>query len=721
MPTIAKSELPAYIGKCYVSWMKANIHLKKDEEERLKFYVGGDNQWRPEEINKRKSAQRPIITINRCKPAVDNVEGDIRMNPPGPQCHPVGQGSDGDVADIYEGLIREVEYRSQAKTAYATAAKYAAVSGYAVLELSTEYVNERSFAQQLVINSVEDPAMVFFDPASRMANRQDAAWAGKIKMYSKSEYIANFGLKRKVLQPRNIGATLGWIQQFSGLAGEFSRINEWTNEGEGPFWVVEFYMVESKPTKLRLYSDGITRFDDEYCPEGVTRKEGDQYIRSEGRRIIRKYVVDALEVIDETDWPGCIIPLFPVLGPEIYINGKLHRLSLISGALDSQRALNYTATTAVELVGTLPKSPWIGPEGTFADPRWETANSQIWAYLEYKPVFATSDAGAQQLSPPPQRNQWEAPIQWLLALAAYFADSIKAVTSIYDPSLGVSRAEQSGKALQQLRSESTVANFSYADNLHRAIEVMYGQMLEIFPKIMDGPRTVAIVRPDSQHEMKMINQIFTDKHGNQRNYDISKGQYSVRVIAAPSFETRQDEAIQMVSDFIQKDPAILQAPGVASAVLRLIGQGNPKVESIADLLSPGASEMTPDQMAIKLQGLEQQAQMQNQLIQKMQMALLAKVPEQEAKKWIAAIRVISNIRAAEIKAGVDKAQQELDALDRFTGMAHERAMQSADQAHQAQLAQLQQQHDQQMQAQQQEQQQDQQQEPESEEPAEATQ
>ena len=176
MAKIPKSEMPAYVRRCYSQWQTATKRNREAERERLRFYVGGDLQWRDDELTKRKNQQRPWVTINRVKPAVDQVEGDIRLNPPGPQVHPVGGGADADTADIIEGLIREVDYRSNACTAYSTAGKYSAASGYAVLELATEYVSEDSFAQQLVVKSVEDPEMVFLDPTARRANREDAGW-----------------------------------------------------------------------------------------------------------------------------------------------------------------------------------------------------------------------------------------------------------------------------------------------------------------------------------------------------------------------------------------------------------------------------------------------------------------------------------------------------------------------------------------------------------------
>lgn len=707
MASIPKAELPGYVRRCYNAWKKANITTREAENDRLRCYAGGDLMWRDAEIQKRREQGRPWITINKVKPAVDQVEGDIRLNPPGPQSKPVGENADAADPDIIDGLIRECEYRSGAKVAYSTAGKYSAISGYGVLELATEYCNDRDDSQQLVILSVEDPSTVFFDPTARMANRQDARWAGKIKQYSKDEYIAVFGKNRKVLQPGGVQMASGWLQDAFGVGSEdTASLMEWTGtrdggEGrwQGPFYVCEFYMIETEDRQSRLYSDKIWRIDGESVPDGVTPMKGDQYARTSPNRTVRKYLVDALEAQDDTEWLGTLIPLFPVLGPEIYIEGKLHRLSLISGAMDSNRALNYVATTATEIAGLTTKSPWIGPKGSFDDPRWESSNSEVWAYLEYTPVTITDETtGGQKALPAPQRNQWEAPIQWLLALGGFFSDAIKAATSIYDPSLGQNKNDQSGKALEQLRSESNVANFSYADNLHRAIEIMYQQMCVIFPKIYDGPRVLAIVRPDSQHEMIAINREFPDgidpatgKKGKKNT--IPLGQYSVRVVVGPNFETRQDEALTMLLDTIKVNPQILGNPTVTAKLIRMIGKGNPEMEGIADIISPPANgDVNPQQLQQQLQQSQQQIQQLTAGIQQMHQAIEAKLPQVEATKFKALLDNLTKIRVAEITASKDADSQaanlEAARLEHMMGMAHDAGIQAQEHEHAAGQAQF---------------------------------
>ena len=692
---ISKRELPAYVRRCWQAAKTANRKLRDHEQECLRFYVGGELQWRDDEVTRRRQQQRPIITVNKCKPAVDQIEGDIRLNPPGPQVHPVGEtGADKDTADIQEGLIREVEYRSGAATAYATAGKYVASSGWGVLELDTEYCDDRSWAQRCVINAVEDPESVLFDPVARKANRQDASWAMRLRMFDKDTYIAKFGKGRKVLEPAGIQNAMGWIADALGVSGSIAEIREWTGNGKGPYFVAEFSTVELEPDKLTLHTDNVSRFADEAVPKGVKPKadqDGKPQTRNVLRRKIRIYTVDALEVLDETDWLGSLHKWIPVVGPEVYIKGELHRLSLISGAIDSQRALNYAATSAIELVGLMPRAPYLGPEGSFDNAKWATLNTEMWTTLEYTPVWATSETGQQELLPPPTRNMFETALQGPLELTQFFSDSIKAVTAIYDPSLGQQKGDQSGKAIEQLRSESSVGNYSYSDNLHRAIAVLYQQIIEINCQILDGPRVVTIVRPDSQHEIIEINKEFPEGgvdtgQSKPKANNICQGQYAARAKAGPSYDTRQDEALAMIMEFFKVNPQAAANPGVAAGTLRMIGEGNPKVEQIADLIQPPTDgSASPQQLGQQLQQAQAQNNMLVQAVQKLQQALLAKLPEQETKKWIAVVNAIAGIREAEIKAGVDQAQMDVGHLETLTGFAHDAATQATEHEHAKQI------------------------------------
>lgn len=696
MPKIPAKDIPRFARTCWEEARKASEKNRIEETKRLKAYIG--DQWWEEEKTKRQASQRPAMVDNRLKPAVDQIEGDIRMNPPGPECHPVGGSEDNsNLCDIVEGMIREVEFRSNAQLSYAVAGKYSAASGNACLELCTEYEDERSDDQRLRIEAIEDPHCVFFDPASRKFARTDASWAGKLKMYSRAEYEMIFGKQRKVLDVGTPNRVMGWIQDAMGIPGELAQIKEWTGNGQGPFYVCEFYMVQVEERRLRKYSDRINRFDDELkdhpLPKGVHELED---LGKRPKRTICKYLVDALEVLDETDWLGSMIPLFPVYGPEVWIDGKLHRLCLISGSLDQQRGLNYFETTIAEIAGLMTRAPWIGAKGAFDDARWATANTDPWAYLEYVPVFVTDEAtGGQALAPPPIRNTYEISLQWCIQACAWFADGIKAATNIFNPSLGEQKQDQSGKAIQKLQTQANVANFSYSDNLHHVIGLLYQQMIEIFPQIYDAPRAQVIIRADGQHEIALINQIFPSNHpqaGHPKpdGNHIGSVELAVRCSAGPNQKTRIEQAIPILVQFFSTmDPQVLaQRPGIAARMLRMIGQGNPLVEEMADMMDPQANQ-DPQAAQMQLQQAQQQTQAMGQVIQKLQMALAAKLPDIQAKERMAALDNWTKIVVARITASKDadtaQADRESDMLQNILGMAHDRAMQSDQQQHEKDL------------------------------------
>jgi hypothetical protein len=345
----------------------------------------------------------------------------------------------------------------------------------------------------------------------------------------------------------------------------------------------------------------------------------------------------------------------------------------------------------------MPKAPFIGFKGQFEDPRWQSANSEVWAYLEVEPIHAVDPVtGAATLLPAPQRNTWETPIQWLLALATFFSDSIKACTSIWDPSLGTAKSDQSGKAIDSLRGESSTGTFYIADNLHHAIQVLYEQIVIINTQILSGPRVVTIVKPDSSHEQVKINQLFTEavtpatEQSQKKNW-LQNGRYAVIVKVGPNEETRDMQTADLLIGFLKIDPSIMQNPAVAAKALRAMGQGSPQIEAIADLIDPQTNN--PAQTQAQLQQATKQLQLAGQVIQELKYKLDAKIPDIEARKFADLLDNMTKIRVAEISASMDADRQkaDLDAAREETllGFAHDAATQAVDHEHEQGMAQVQ--------------------------------
>ncbi|MDP9024316.1 MAG: hypothetical protein M3N13_02925, partial [Candidatus Eremiobacteraeota bacterium] len=147
----------------------AEQDLRRQMKLRLEMYVGQGMQW-DEGERARRAGRRPMLEINEIAPPIAQLETDIRINPPGPVCHPVSDGATAETADIISGLIRQAEYVSDARTAYVGIGKHAAISGYAVLEWGTRYVDDRSMDQELYVIPNPDHLVWYFDPTAKGEN-----------------------------------------------------------------------------------------------------------------------------------------------------------------------------------------------------------------------------------------------------------------------------------------------------------------------------------------------------------------------------------------------------------------------------------------------------------------------------------------------------------------------------------------------------------------------
>ena len=103
---------------------------REDEIDDLKFYAGSpDNHWQwPADVLATRGAvqgqtinARPTLTINKLPQHVRQVTNDQRQNRPSGKVIPANDEADVEVAEIFNGMVRHIEYISDADVAYDTA------------------------------------------------------------------------------------------------------------------------------------------------------------------------------------------------------------------------------------------------------------------------------------------------------------------------------------------------------------------------------------------------------------------------------------------------------------------------------------------------------------------------------------------------------------------------------------------------------------------------
>src|SRR5579872_347799 len=106
-------------------------------------------QWPAEVRRRRELDARPCLTINRLPAFIRQVVNDARQNRPAIKVHPADDAADPQVAAIYNGLIRNIEYCSDADVAYDTALDAAVTSGLGYFRINTRYASDDGFEQEI--------------------------------------------------------------------------------------------------------------------------------------------------------------------------------------------------------------------------------------------------------------------------------------------------------------------------------------------------------------------------------------------------------------------------------------------------------------------------------------------------------------------------------------------------------------------------------------------
>ncbi|MFN4178025.1 portal protein [Phenylobacterium sp.] len=542
----------------------AEAENRREALDDLRFARLGQ-QW-PEKVRRERELEgRPVLTINRLPAFIRQVVNDARQNKPAIAVHPVDDGADPETAEIFNGLIRHIEQSSDAEVAYDTALDFAVTSGVGYFRINTRYSTDDGFDQDIVIERVANPFSVYGDPDSTAADSADWNTAFVVDALPKAAFAARWkGAEAVDWESDAYGQLPGpWLDGERVMVAEYWRRERTTrtilalSDGQ----VVE--EAAYKAQKAMFDALGVK-------PVGRPRKVA-------SHKVVQRIMTGA-EVLETVDWAGRYIPIVPVYGEELMVDGKRRLRSLVRDAKDPQRMFNYWRTTSTELVALAPKAPFIGRKGAFEtdSAKWATANVQSHAYIEYD--------GPE----PPIRQPFAGVPAGALQEAMNASDDMKSIMGLYDASLGARSNETSGRAIMARQREGDVSTFHYIDNLSRAIRHAGRIMLDLIPKVYATARVVRVLGPDGAAQAVGVGPKGqgAPQGGEQlkkigRIYDLSAGKYDLTVRSGPSFTSRREEAATQMIELIRAYPAA--APVIGDLLARNLDW--PGADEIAERLS----------------------------------------------------------------------------------------------------------------------------------------
>ncbi len=507
-------------------------HTRDEELDDLKFMVG--QQWPIEERNERQQNRRPCLTINRLPQFVRQITNENRQNRPSIKINPVDNGATIDTAKVLQGMVRHIENRSHADIAYDNSLGWAAKVGLGYFRLRTDYATPFSFQKEILIEQVKNRFCCYLDPWYQQPDGSDSIFGFITEEMSEYEFKNAF--------PK---AKMSEMADWSSLGDDSSLfINKDSCK------VAEYYYKTWEEVDIVQLTSG--KVIEKSLLEKVKLPDHERIVKERKSLVpkIKWAKITGFEVLEKADVLGRWIPIIPVIGEEDVVEGKKIVSGIIRHAKDSQRMYNYSKSAQAEIIGLAPKAPFIVAEGQIEgfEKQWETANVKNWAYLQYK---LKSLAGVP--APPPQRTNWEPPVQALTASASENIEEMKGTTGLYDDNLGNRSNAQSGVAIQRRTSQGQTSNFHFTDNLSKSMRHAGEIMVNWIPQIYNESQVVRTLGDDGEVTMVQINQVFKENEV-EKSHFLDLGTYDVTVDTGPSYQTKRQEAVASMIDFTRVAP-----------------------------------------------------------------------------------------------------------------------------------------------------------------------
>jgi hypothetical protein len=536
--TSKAEELLVRVRKHYKIAEEADRDNREEALKDLKFLHKPGEQW-DEWTRQKRGAERPMYEFNKTRITVKRVVNDMRANRPQGKVRAVEDG-DKPTSNVMEGLIRNIWNTADGDTVIDTAAEYQVGAGMGAWRVTVDYADDEAFEQKIGVDPIRNPFCLFADPSAQDSLKRDAKYWILTDKVSKETYESRWPNK----------------EVCSFEADQFDDDHDWQSEEK--VRICEYWWKEPVAKTLCLLGNGMTidKSDPNATPELIEQAGGVVKERPVKSHKIMMCIVGGGDAILDgpVEWVGKEFPFVMIYGEYVVIEGKTYWFGLTRFAKDAQRSYNVSRTNAIESVALTPQAKfWATAEQALGHTAaWAEANTKNFPFMLYNADAKTGGA------PPQRMGSADVPVA-LIQEMQISSEDIKAVTGIYDASLGAQGNETSGKAINARQRQGEIATFNYMDNMAKGIRRTWEILIDLVPRIYDTERSVRILGIDGAEDYAKVNTV-DPKTGKALN-DLSRGKYDVTVTVGPSFATLRQEAAEAYGEIASRDPNVMAAAG----------------------------------------------------------------------------------------------------------------------------------------------------------------
>lgn len=569
-------------------WSENYLEAKAD----LQFLY--EDQW-PQNVRSERLG-RHCITNDRLLPFCNQVVNEVKQNTPTIKVLPADSEADVETAGVIQDYIRNIEYVSGADSIYDTAVDCSVQCGIGYILVDHDYVSPDTFEQHILLRRAPNPFGVLIDPNTVNSDGSDANCGAIVDTLTTKEFKKQY--------PGAVEQTFNsmWMQTNATCLSTAS---------DELISIAQVFTADEEEREIVQLSNGLVVFADALdkleMPYEVVNT------RKIKRRTIKRKKISGAEVLESTMFPSSYIPIVPVYGKEMFVNGKRKTLSLIRNSKDAQMMYNLWSSTETELLQKSPKSPYMMAAGQDEGFEAEWQNPDLAMVLHYNQVDSMNNPAPMpgRIAPP------QVPTGVVNARLSC-VDDIKSTMGIYDASIGKEGNEKSGRAILARQQQGNNATYHFGDNLRKSIQHVGRIIIDMMPRVIDTARILRTIGEDGTTKPVMVNGPvpYKGKEKFDRIYDISVGKYDCIVTTGPSFVSKRAEAAETMTQLAQSMPIIGNvAPDILINSLDI---------PFADVLAKRLKKAVPPQFLDDEEGAEEDKQMQlMEAQQKLQQADMA--------------------------------------------------------------------------------------------------
>jgi len=499
------------------------------------------SMWDNDIGNAFESNNRYRGEFDQISPINDQITGEMTNSEFAISVAPAGGGATEDTADVYAGLIRNIENISNASALYSQIGKSVVMAGLDGFEVVQKHIDANTFDQDLVFEPIADfYKSVWFDLAAIKQDKSDAMWGIKLKELPASTY--------KEMFPDGDAVSIGDDMSVTNN----NQVNKFESVTVGQL----FYKKAVKIPLVKMTSGAVYEKDEKFLSiQDELEQAGELIVNERERKSWRVWS----RLLDGGDWlkPAeetvfTFIPLVPFYGNYSKFDTKDIYYGKTLKLMDAQRGINFAVSADTEDVAMSPT------DAVWMTKKQGEGENYSRMNIDRKPVrFFNNDDEAKGLPFKMPRSAGNPAMQTSMST---FQSLLRTTGNMDDPSMGINPGLQSGAAIDSLIGQSNNGNVEWFKSLEIGICHAYRICVNAIPKVYDATRQQRVLAEDGTDKIVDLNTTVFDQQ-TQTNVsvnDLTKGVYDVSCSMGAAFQNQQEKESERLLRMLAIDPTMIE-------------------------------------------------------------------------------------------------------------------------------------------------------------------